>query len=94
MSWVLQVIQKLLERVASERMALIRAFTGNVYSLATHPYGCRVLQRCFEYASQEQITPLIEELHENAQVLMQDQFGVRVLLLPGVLRLFTRVSHG
>lgn len=69
------VIQKLLERVTSERMTFIHAFTTNVYNLATHPYGCRVLQRCFEYSSQEQITPLLEELHQNALALMQDQFG-------------------
>lgn len=60
-------------------MTFIQAFTSNVYNLATHPYGCRVLQRCFEYASQEQIAPLLEELHQNSSALMQDQFGVRTI---------------
>jgi hypothetical protein len=71
-----QVIQKLLECVELERKTFIYAFTGNVYALATNPYGCRVLQRCFQYASQEQIEPLLEELHTRAYELMQDQFGV------------------
>jgi pumilio RNA-binding family len=57
-------------------MTFIAAFTGNIYNLAAHPYGCRVLQRCFEYASQEQAAPLVEELHQNASALMQDPFGV------------------
>jgi pumilio RNA-binding family len=67
----------MLERVAGERITFINAFTENVYNLATHPYGCRVLQRCFEYSTQEQTKPLMEEIHQNAMGLMQDQFGVR-----------------
>ncbi|CAG8590302.1 540_t:CDS:2 [Acaulospora colombiana] len=73
------VIQKMLERVAAERITFINAFTDNVYNLATHPYGCRVLQRCFEYSSQEQTKPLMEEIHQNAMALMQDQFGNYVI---------------
>ncbi|KAG8819086.1 mRNA binding protein puf3 [Serendipita sp. 399] len=69
------VIQKILERIVSERMVLINAFSGNVRNLASHPYGCRVLQRCLEYAGQEQTMPLLEELYRNASALMQDQFG-------------------
>lgn len=59
-------------------MTFVNAFTDNVYNLATHPYGCRVLQRCFEHVSAEQVMPLLEELHQNATALMQDQFGVSV----------------
>ncbi|KAG8786827.1 mRNA binding protein puf3 [Serendipita sp. 397] len=73
------VIQKIMERIVSERMVLINAFSGNVRNLASHPYGCRVLQRCFEHASQEETAQLSEELHQNSSALMQDQFGNYVI---------------
>ncbi|OBZ75114.1 Pumilio 2 [Grifola frondosa] len=69
------VLQKLIERVAPERLGFINAFRGNVYELSTHPYGCRVLQRCFEHLPEEQIRPLLDELHKYIINLMQDQFG-------------------
>ncbi|KDQ07951.1 hypothetical protein BOTBODRAFT_59683 [Botryobasidium botryosum FD-172 SS1] len=69
------VIQKLIERVAPERLAFIASFRGNVYELSTHPYGCQVLQRCFEHLEKDQTQPLLEELHKYITNLMQDQFG-------------------
>jgi hypothetical protein len=72
----MQVIQKLIERVTPDLLGFVSAFQGNVYDLATHPYGCRVLQRCFEYLHEPQTRPLIEELHKYTTQLMQDQFGV------------------
>lgn len=50
-----------------------------MYELSTHPYGCRVLQRCFEHLGEEQNRPLLEELHKYTINLMQDQFGVSVI---------------
>ncbi|KAI5122952.1 hypothetical protein M0805_006833 [Coniferiporia weirii] len=69
------VIQKLIERVSSDRLGFVQAFRGSVYDLSTHPYGCRVLQRCFEHLSEEQTRPLLDELHKYTINLMQDQFG-------------------
>ncbi|THH16351.1 hypothetical protein EW146_g4279 [Bondarzewia mesenterica] len=69
------VIQKLIERVSPERLAFVNSFRGNVYELSTHPYGCRVLQRCFEHLGEEQTRPLLDELHKYTINLMQDQFG-------------------
>lgn len=74
-----QVIQKLLERVPSEHITLVKAFAGNVLALATHTYGCRVLQRCFEHVKQDQMETLLEELHHHAMSLMVDQFGVSIM---------------
>lgn len=76
-----KVIQKLLERVSPDRLAFINTFMGHVYELSTHPYGCRVLQRCFEHLPEEQTRPLLDELHKYTLNLMQDQFGVRYLCL-------------
>ncbi|ETW85895.1 hypothetical protein HETIRDRAFT_471122 [Heterobasidion irregulare TC 32-1] len=73
------VIQKLIERVSPDRLAFVNSFRGNVYELSTHPYGCRVLQRCFEHLSEEQTRPLLDELHKYTINLMQDQFGNYVI---------------
>ncbi|QRV85794.1 Pumilio-family RNA binding repeat [Ceratobasidium sp. AG-Ba] len=73
------VIQKLIERVSPDLLGFVSAFQGNVYDLATHPYGCRVLQRCFEYLREPQTRPLIDELHKYTTQLMQDQFGNYVI---------------
>lgn len=47
------VIQKCIECVPTNRIGFITsAFCGQVASLSTHPYGCRVIQviiRCFFY---------------------------------------------
>ena len=75
----MQVIQKLIERVSPDRLEFVNAFRGNVYELSTHPYGCRVLQRCFEHLPEEQTRPLLDELHKYTTNLMQDQFGVCLL---------------
>lgn len=69
------VIQKLIERVSHERLGFVNSFRGNVYDLSTHPYGCRVLQRCFEHLPEETTRPLMDELHKYMINLMQDQFG-------------------
>ncbi|KAF7793217.1 hypothetical protein EIP86_004327 [Pleurotus ostreatoroseus] len=72
------VIQRLIERVPPERLDFVKSFRGNVYDLSTHPYGCRVLQRCFEHLPEEHTRPLLDELHKYAIHLMQDQFGSMV----------------
>ncbi|KAF8447946.1 armadillo-type protein [Boletus edulis BED1] len=69
------VIQKLIERVSPDRLGFVQSFRGNVYDLSTHPYGCRVLQRCFEHLPEEQTRTLMDELHRYMINLMQDQFG-------------------
>lgn len=49
------VIQKAVERVSAEEIRfIIDAFHGQVFALATHPYGCRVIQRIFEHCSEEE----------------------------------------
>lgn len=80
-------MQKLIERVPAERLSFIPAFKGSVFELSTHPYGCRVLQRCFEHLSEEQTRPLMDELHKYIINLMQDQFGVRRIFM-SALKLF------
>lgn len=59
-----------------ERLGFVDSFRGSIYKLSTHPYGSRVLQRCFEYLPEEQTRPLLDELHKYVSDLMIDQFGV------------------
>ncbi|KAG6818099.1 hypothetical protein H0H87_000003 [Tephrocybe sp. NHM501043] len=73
------VIQKLIERVSPENLGFIHIFRSNVYDLATHPYGCRVLQRCLEHHSEEYSRPLMDDLLKYAMSLMQDQYGNYVM---------------
>ena len=76
-----QVIQKIIEHVVPERLGFVTSFRGSVYELSTHPYGCRVLQRCFEYLPDDQTRPLLDELHKYVTNLMIDQFGVSVCVI-------------
>lgn len=46
-----------------------------MFSLSTHPYGCRVIQRILEHCTPEQTTPVLEELHQHTEQLVQDQYG-------------------
>jgi pumilio RNA-binding family len=46
-----------------------------VYSLSTHPYGCRVIQRILEHCNGDQTTSILEELHQHTEQLVQDQYG-------------------
>lgn len=67
--------------MSPERLGFVYTFRGNVYELATHPYGCRVLQRCLEHLPEEHTRALLDEMHSYTHNLMQDQFGVGTLLL-------------
>lgn len=50
-------------------------YSLQVFSLSTHPYGCRVIQRILEHCTPEQTTPVLEELHQHTEQLVQDQYG-------------------
>ena len=50
------VIQKCIEKVPSPIIQfIVDSFAGQVYSLAIHPYGCRVIQRILEHCEEKQI---------------------------------------
>jgi mRNA-binding protein PUF3 len=70
------VIQKAIERVPTEHIQfIIDAFRGQVHTLATHPYGCRVIQRMLEYCSEKDQASVLEELFACASMLIIDQYG-------------------
>ena len=70
------VVQKCIEMVEPARLQfIINAFQGQVFALSTHPYGCRVIQRILEHCAAEQVAPVLKELHDNIEELIQDQYG-------------------
>lgn len=74
------VVQKCIECVDSLALQfIINAFNGQIYTLSTHPYGCRVIQRILEHCSGEQTSPILSELHGNVEKLIQDQYGNYVI---------------
>ena len=74
------VVQKAIERIPAEHIQfIINAFTGQVHGLATHPYGCRVVQRMLEHCQEPSRSQLLEELHSCAPSLIVDQYGNYVI---------------
>ena len=70
------MVQKAIERIPAEHIQfIINAFQGQVHSLATHPYGCRVIQRMLEHCQEPARSLLLEELHFCASSLIVDQYG-------------------
>ncbi|KAI8544847.1 hypothetical protein RHMOL_Rhmol08G0326800 [Rhododendron molle] len=69
------VIQKCIECIPVEKIQfIIAAFKGQVATLSTHPYGCRVIQRVLEHCSDD-LQCIVDEILESAYVLAQDQYG-------------------
>lgn len=83
----------MIERVPPERLGFVHSFRGNVQVLAGHMYGCRVLQRAFEYLPEVMIVPLIDELHACTLTLMRNQFGVSFDHLRRAVFLLTLTSQ-
>ncbi|KAL8572583.1 hypothetical protein ACOMHN_017217 [Nucella lapillus] len=51
----------------------------HVFTLSTHPYGCRVIQRILEHCAVEQTAGVLAEMHEQTERLVQDQYGNYVI---------------
>jgi len=75
------VIQKLLESVRP----LLRidfvfdAVKGSVVELSKHQFGCRVAQRAMENADEERLKFFLEELMQDVENLVRDNFGNYVI---------------
>jgi len=50
-----------------------------VYMLATHPYGCRVIQRILKHCNAELTQPILNEIIQSCYGLVQDQYGNYVI---------------
>jgi len=54
---------------------VVDAFIGQVQHLATHPYGCRVVQRLLDHCVEPGRSQILRELHASASTLISDQYG-------------------
>ena len=73
------VVQKIVENISSPTF-VVGTLLGEVYGFATHPYGCRVIQRILEYCSDMKETKeLMKEIETASLALMQDQYGNYVI---------------
>eukprot|EP01063_Lacrimia_lanifica_P019313 TRINITY_DN2648_c0_g1_i1.p1 TRINITY_DN2648_c0_g1~~TRINITY_DN2648_c0_g1_i1.p1 ORF type:complete len:894 (+),score=235.46 TRINITY_DN2648_c0_g1_i1:465-3146(+) len=80
------VIQKCIECIPENIEFILRAFLGQVRTLATHAYGCRVMQRILEYCRArpesvlaQQCRPVMNEIVKLLDTLIDDQYGNYVL---------------
>jgi len=74
------VIQKIVELVPFEHIQPIAdAFVGQAHQLASHPYGCRVVQRLLECSRDPAKSNMLQELHAYAPSLITDQYGNYVI---------------
>eukprot|EP00759_Apiculatamorpha_spiralis_P047459 PhF_6_TR43133/c2_g1_i1/m.65987/K17943/PUM; pumilio RNA-binding family len=69
------VIQKCIECMPERIDFVTRAFRGSIPELATHAYGCRVLQRLLEFQATVVGEPILEEVIEHIDGLVVDQYG-------------------
>ncbi|RMD40646.1 hypothetical protein DV735_g4479, partial [Chaetothyriales sp. CBS 134920] len=70
------VVQKAIERVPAEHVRfIIEAHRGEAVKLATHTYGCRVIQRILEYCGAADRQILLDELYTCIPPLITDAFG-------------------
>jgi len=44
-----------------------------------HPYGCRVIQRILEHCNVDQVSGILEELLQQTEHLVHDQYGNYVI---------------
>ncbi|CAA0806383.1 Pumilio homolog 4 [Striga hermonthica] len=75
------VIQKCIERVPQDRIKfIITPFLGQVVTLSTHPYGCRVIQRVLQHCDDPKTQETIMgEIMSSVCKLAQDQYGNYVI---------------
>jgi pumilio RNA-binding family len=71
------VIQKCIEQIRPTTRIefIVGSFRGQVCKLATHPYGCRVIQRVLEHCPTEFVSPALEEVLNVVPMLVTDQYG-------------------
>ena len=74
------MVQKAFERIPAEHIQfIINSFTGHVQELATHQYGCRVIQRMLENCEEHTRAAVLQEVHASAASLIVDQYGNYVM---------------
>lgn len=71
------VVQKCLNNLVQpqDTQFIIDAVSANCVIVGKHKHGCCVLQRCIDFASDEQRQQLVAEIIAHAHELVRDQYG-------------------
>eukprot|EP01059_Diplonema_ambulator_P028893 TRINITY_DN47916_c0_g1_i1.p1 TRINITY_DN47916_c0_g1~~TRINITY_DN47916_c0_g1_i1.p1 ORF type:complete len:509 (+),score=160.54 TRINITY_DN47916_c0_g1_i1:54-1529(+) len=70
------VVQRFIDLIPAHCDFVMRAFFGKVLEVATHSYGCRVVQRVLEKCREtNEIMKILEEILQHVQALSMDQYG-------------------
>jgi len=70
------LIQSFLKQFPAERNQFIYdSVTENCVEVATHKVGCTLINRCIDYANEQQLNQLVDHIVGQALYLVQDQFG-------------------
>ncbi|KAJ9440033.1 Pumilio-like protein 5 [Diplonema papillatum] len=70
------VVQKFIDIMPQHSSFIVRSFVGRVEEVATHSYGCRVVQRILEKCRDSpEIVQVLEEILFHVQRLSLDQYG-------------------
>ncbi|KAK6065758.1 hypothetical protein SCUP234_12433 [Seiridium cupressi] len=70
------VVQKIISLVPQMSVPFMMASCrGQISTLSSHNYGCRVVQRMLEKGNEEQRMELMAEIHACASSLIADQYG-------------------
>ena len=71
------VVQKIIEFAPTHRARLLATLSSGMLTLAQHPYGCRVVQRCLEHCRRDELLQLgiVEVVLANVVALSRDQYG-------------------
>ena len=74
------VIQKAIQCIPPEHISfIINGLMGQIRHLASHTYGCRVIQRLLEHAVEPAKSKILQELHDCSEVLIHDTYGNYVI---------------
>jgi len=74
------VVQKLIEKLPKgEHSDILKVIYWNTYDLSTHQYGCRVIQRVFEFCRDEEKEKILDDIISKIFDLLQDQYGNYVI---------------
>lgn len=70
------VVQKIIQLVPQKSMPFVmELFRGQVQTLATHAFGCRIIQRMLEFGNPQEKEELMGEINVCAPQLITDTFG-------------------
>eukprot|EP00755_Sulcionema_specki_P028344 Sspe_Gene.17309::Locus_6139_Transcript_1_1_Confidence_1.000_Length_1246::g.17309::m.17309/K17943/PUM; pumilio RNA-binding family len=70
------VIQRCIELLPRHCGFIVKSFLGRVAEVATHSYGCRVVQRILEHSREgDELLALLEEILNVVGHLAMDQYG-------------------